>query len=109
MKGGLKKSRFKVLYVPNISVDHNIPEDRISRKGIRKIAILSGVGEKYRLSGKGFSKAGKFIDYSFKIAAAILMSLFFTFMRTPQKALIINIMFWSLQGFIGNEKRLLAL
>lgn len=103
----LKLHGFKVLYVPNISVNHNIPEERASRKGIRKISILSGVGEKNRLSGNFLGKASKFFNYSFKIAAAILLSLIYILRGSPKKALIINIMFWSLQGFVCDEKRLL--
>ena len=103
----LKLQGFKVLYVPDISVDHNIPEERASKKGIRKISILSGVGEKNRLSGKYVASLVKFLNYSFKIGAAILLSLFFIVKGESKKALIISIMFWSLQGFVGNEAKLL--
>lgn len=98
---------YKVLYVPKIAVDHNIPKERTSRKGVRRIAILTGAGEKNRLLGRKFAYLLKLLDYLFKIGVAILLSIVYFIKKEGEKSLIIKIMFWSLQGFIGDEKKLL--
>ena len=103
----LRSKGFRVLYVPDISVDHNIPLERMSKEGVRKLSILSGIGEKNRLAGNFPGLTLKFFDYLMKIVAATGLSLNFVLQKKPQKALIVKIMFWSLQGFVFDENRLL--
>lgn len=103
----LRAAGYKVLYIPEMEVDHNIPDERASINGIRRIAILSGIGERNRLKGSLPGLIGKFINYSVKIVAAIILSLGFILKGEKQKALIIKIMFWSLQGFVFKEDKIL--
>ncbi|HYW96767.1 MAG TPA: glycosyltransferase family 2 protein [Bacteroidales bacterium] len=103
----LKSRGYQVLYVPDIAVNHTIPAERVSRKGIRKLSVLSGAGEKNRLAGNYPGIILKFFDYLIKLFAAVILSFRFLIQNKPQKTLIIKIMAWSLQGFVGNEEHLL--
>jgi len=102
----LKDKGYKVLYVPNIAVDHHIPESRLSRESIRRVSVYSGIGERIRHSENTIKKTAKFFDYLFKIAVSVILSIFYFLQGEKEKSLLFKIMVWNLQGYLGDEEKL---
>jgi len=100
----IKQARLKILYLPDVVVNHFIPADRSSENGIKKLAVLSGMEERIMLSEKPVKIFLKIIDYLWKIAAACVLGIYYILTGKPEKALIIKIMSWSLSGFLKKTR-----
>ncbi len=103
--GKLKAIHKKVaLYTPDVVVYHHIPPERISASGIRKLSRDLGSSHRiYLQSQPAIYTLFKFLDYSFKIGAAVILSLGFILKGEPAKSKVIQIMWFSLVGFMQGK------
>ena len=97
----MKKLKLKVLYVPNIYVEHFMDDFRIEKNYIIKISKVVGHSEKVRLEnsspGLKFLKA---LEYVFKLGAAFFFMFYFGLTGSFAKAEYIVLVRWNvLKGF----------
>jgi hypothetical protein len=93
------------LYAPDVVVYHHIPPERIDASGIRKLSLDLGSSHRvYLQSQPAFFTLLKFFDYTVKIGASVILSLGFLIKGQPAKIKIIEIMWFSLVGFLRNKK-----
>lgn len=103
--GKLKAIHKLALYTPDVVVYHHIPPDRISASGIRKLSLDSGTSHRvYLQSQPGIFTLLKFFDYALKTGASVILSLGFILKGEPAKAKIIQIMWFSLVGFLQGKR-----
>ncbi|UCG27613.1 MAG: glycosyltransferase family 2 protein [Bacteroidales bacterium] len=99
--GKLKAINKVALYSPDVVVYHNIPPERMDKEGIKKLSMNLGASHRIFLRNKPFySRVIKFLDYVFKICAAIVLSIGFLLKAEPTKTKIVVIMWYSLVGFL---------
>lgn len=100
----MKAKEKKTLYNPEIKVDHFIPESRVTDEGVMKIAFLSGSEYRKLFQNEPASKSiFKGIDYLFKIAAAMILSIGFILSGKSAKTKLVKIMYTSFMGFISKK------
>lgn len=93
----------KTLYYPTASVNHFIPDDRITEEGIVRLSRLNGVEYRNLLSHSSWKSTMKLFDYLLKVLLALVLSLIFLLKGEPEKTKIVKIMYFSLVGFITKK------
>ncbi len=101
----LKKTRQKIYYVPNVVVDHIIPQKRVEIDYIKRLAIGVGTSERKRIAEKGFlGVAKKIFEEVIKGLATLLLFVVFFFSLAYSKGLmLVKFRFWVLRGLIFNR------
>lgn len=101
----LKKNNEKILYIPNIDVDHFIDDYRLEKSFIIKLSKIIGQSEAIRLKGSFTGKTIKFLEYLFKLGASIALSFVFIFKNQWIKAhYILLVRYYVLIGFFIKHK-----
>lgn len=91
----LKDAGLKVLYVPNLYVQHFMDDFRIEKKFIIRLSTIIGQSERIRLNEFGISaNSQKFIEYVLKFLASMAFALFFACKGQFQKAQYIILVRW---------------
>ncbi len=99
--GKLKAIQKVALYAPDVVVFHHIPPERIDSSGIRKLSLDLGSSHRvYLQSQPAQYTILKFFDYAFKIGASVILSIGFILKGQPAKVKIVQIMWFSLIGFV---------
>jgi len=96
----------EIYYVPKTYVHHYIDNKRLELSNFKKLFLKTGNEEKIRVK-KELGKAGiikKFLEYSFKFAASILLYVIFTLKGKTLKGKYIFIsQYCTLKGFLSTE------
>ena len=102
----LKKNGIKVLYAPNIYVNHHIDAYRIQPEFIDKISRSIGASERLRLSTEPTYKSVlKFFEYLYKFFGAIILYFIFLFKgQTPKGKYCVRIMKYTIAGFFNAKE-----
>lgn len=98
----LKSNQHPVHYLPNVKVEHVIPDSRTTSSYIKKQAIGIGLSEKKRLTGSGSSELMlKIVDEATKIAGSVLLFLGYTLRgRFPAGLMLVKFRYWVIKGLI---------
>ncbi len=101
-----KANGVKVLYTPNVFVNHYIDGYRTEPKFIDKISKSVGASEKLRLQNKGFlPNLSKIIEYIFKLGASIILLILFTLKgQYPKGYFSVRVMWHTILGFLSAKK-----
>jgi glycosyltransferase involved in cell wall biosynthesis len=103
--GKLKAINKVPLYSPDVVVYHHIPPERINAAGIRRLSLDLGSSHRVYLQSQPiFYTQIKVFDYLFKIGAALILSVGFMMKGEPAKTKIIEIMWFSLVGFLRKKR-----
>lgn len=77
----------KFLYYPKLVAYHHIDAERVTYETVKKISLIVGASERARLKNAGLIKnVIKVIEYIFKLAAAIIIAIYFSFRLEFKKA-----------------------
>lgn len=92
----------KIFYVPGMIVHHVVETQKLDRNYMYRVASGIGRGERQRI-GKGPVKFWmKFFEYLFKLAASVLIGLFYVSKGQPAKFQpVVNFRIDVLKGFLG--------
>ncbi|WKK74871.1 glycosyltransferase [Marivirga salinae] len=98
----LKKHKEIIHYVPNVKVDHIIPEKRLTMEYIKGLGIGVGSSEIKRLKRAGTTKwINKILSELIKISATILLFFIYLFKgRFSAASVLIKFRFWVLKGML---------
>jgi glycosyltransferase involved in cell wall biosynthesis len=103
--GKLKTIDKSALYAPDVVVYHHIPPERIDASGIRRLSLNLGSSHRvYLQSQPPCYTLIKFFDYLFKIGAAVILSVGYLMKGEPAKTKIIEVMWFSLVGFLRKKR-----
>ncbi len=95
-----KYGRKKILYAPDVYLEHVMGAERVSKEGVIKVSMLTGEGEYYRLLESKSALQKKLIEYYFKYAVAFIISLGFLILGEKEKAgYLILVRKYILKGF----------
>ncbi|MEQ9440555.1 MAG: glycosyltransferase [Cyclobacteriaceae bacterium] len=99
----LKTNNEPVFYVPDVVVDHIIPEKRLQIPYIRGLAKGVGQSEKRRLSqASAFQKTQRFFEEGIKISGTCLLVVWYYLKgRFAKGNMLIRFRIWVLQGFFS--------
>ncbi|RLD63731.1 MAG: hypothetical protein DRJ01_02965 [Bacteroidetes bacterium] len=102
----LKKNKVKILYAPNVYVNHNIDAYRIEPKFIDKISKSTGASEKLRLQTEpGYKSVYKLLEYFYKLSGAVVLYFMFLIKGQPQKGkYCVKVMYHTILGFFKEKK-----
>lgn len=102
----LKKNKLKILYLPNLYVEHFIDDYRLEKSFIIKLSKIIGQSEQIRLKRYNTAiRINKFLEYIFKLFAAFVIALFYIFQLQYQKAQYLILVRWNvLKGFFIKSK-----
>jgi len=102
----LKNNGLKVLYAPDIFVNHHIDSYRIQPEFIDKISRSIGASERLRLSTEAWYKSVfKFIEYLYKYTGAIILYFLFLFKgQKPKGRYCIKVMHQTIIGYFNGKK-----
>ncbi len=97
----LKRGGEKIWYVPQVSVQHIIPDSRIKKSYIKGLAIGVGTSERKRLSNVGaIGVLNKVFSEIFKSSATIILSILYSSKgQVPKAKMLILFRYWVLSGF----------
>lgn len=97
------KANEKVYYVPNVSVDHIIPDKRLSMEYIKGMAIGVATSEIKRLKKEGAKGViGKFLEEFVKLGGTLILALKHIFQFDFQKAfMLIKFRYWVFKGYLS--------
>ena len=97
----IKKQGKKILYCPNVQLDHLIDEDRLTNR-LAVICKDTGWHEKVRLRNSGyFIKLLKLVEYVFKLIASLIIGMYYLIQLKREKAImVIKMRWWFLVGYI---------
>jgi len=100
----LKEKGHRVFYVPGMVVHHVVEVSKLNYEYLYRVASGIGRGERQRVSSKGKSKFySKLIEYIFKLAASLLIGLFYVVTFRPAKAWpVIQFRIDAIKGFTGH-------
>lgn len=102
----LREAGLKVLYIPELVVEHFIDDYRLEKKFIKKLSKIVGQSEAIRLKDHPFShKLMKFVEYCFKYCAALIISAGFVLTGEFSKARYLVLVRWNvIIGFFTTGK-----
>ncbi len=102
----LKEYGLKVLYAPEIFVNHYIDSYRIQPKFIDKISRSIGASERLRLSTEAwYQSVYKFIEYLYKYIGAIILYVMFLFKgQEPKGRYCVKVMHQTIIGYFNGKK-----
>jgi len=102
----LKKNGVKVLYDPEVYVNHFIDAYRVEKKFIDKISKSIGASERLRLQNEGvMANVGKLIEYFFKFGASFVLFILFMFKGQYLKGIYsIRVMWFTIIGYFSGGK-----
>jgi hypothetical protein len=102
----LKKNKLKILYIPNLYVEHFIDDYRLEKTFIIKLSKIIGQSEQIRLKKYNTTiRIKKFLEYVFKLFAAFVIALCYIFKLQYQKAQYLILVRWNvLKGFFIKSK-----
>ena len=102
----LKKAGLKTLYIPTLEVAHFIDDYRLEEDFIKKLSKIIGQSEAIRLKDASFiQKCAKFIEYTFKYFASLLLAVGFIFTGKISKASYIIMVRWNVvKGYFIKQK-----
>jgi glycosyltransferase involved in cell wall biosynthesis len=102
----LKSHGVKVLYEPNIFVNHFIDSYRTEPKFINKISKSIGASEKLRLQDEGFvANLSKLLEYLFKFSASIALLVMYALKgQYPKGQYSVKVMFYTILGYFQAKK-----
>ncbi|MCF6366842.1 MAG: glycosyltransferase [Bacteroidales bacterium] len=96
----LKENNIKILYAPNVFVEHFIEEFRTTPEHIRKVSRTIGASEKLRLKNKPFKdRLNKSLEYFYKLSGSLVLFVIFTLKGEYPKGKYAVIIIW--QTVIG--------
>lgn len=101
----LKKNNEKILYIPNIDVDHFIDDYRLEKSFIIRLSKIIGQSEAIRLKDSVIGRMVKFLEYLFKLGVSFVLAFFFILKKQSSKATyILLVRYYVLIGFFIKEK-----
>lgn len=97
----LKRNKLKILYLPQLYVEHFIDDYRLEKPFIIRLSKIIGQSEQIRLKNQTLiKKINKCLEYIFKLFAAFILAFLFTVQFKFQKAQYLLIVRWNvLKGF----------
>lgn len=97
----VREGKEKVMYVPDIHVNHIIPAKRTNLDYIRGQAIGVGSSERKRLRGKGMSfRAGKIFSEFIKLSGSIVLAVYYLITLRPEKGImLLRFRLWVIKGY----------
>lgn len=103
----LKKKSDKIMYAPDVVVEHVMSAKRVSKEGVIKVSRITGEGEYYRCKNSTFSYLLKLLEYLFKMGAALILAFFFLISGEKSKAQYLLLVRWYiLIGYLRAKKML---
>ncbi len=98
----LQASNKIIHYVPNVHVNHSIPESRTQSEYIRRMATGVGKSEALRLQGAPVtSLIAKWLEEFFKIGATVILATYYTLiLKWPKANMLVKFRWWVLTSFI---------
>lgn len=98
----IRKDGHQLYYFPKVIVKHMIPNQRLTKEYIRKQAEGVGLSEKIRLeNSRHIEKARKVLSEFIKVAATIILALFYFIMMKPAKgSMLVKFRIWVLKGYL---------
>lgn len=99
----LQKNKEAVWYVPNVIVEHIIPEKRLSMQYIRSLAKGVGQSETRRLEHAPLSeKLNRVLEEIVKIGGTLVLAVLYLLRGQPAKGcMLIRFRYWVVGGFVG--------
>lgn len=101
----MKKADEKIMYAPDVVVDHIIPQRRIDLHYIKGLGVGVGTSERKRVSESGFAEVlKKVFDEAIKIAGTA--ALFFTYSLTGRLSagwMLVRFRAWVIKGLITGK------
>jgi glycosyltransferase involved in cell wall biosynthesis len=97
----LRMNNLKIFYVPEMQVNHIIPESRLQKYYIRGQAMGVGSSEIKRLKGKNLVQwIVKIVDELIKIGGTFVLALFyFLTFKSEKGRMLLRFRFWVLRGY----------
>lgn len=97
----LRINNTKIVYLPDMHVDHIIPDSRLQKNYIKGQALGVGSSEMKRLKGKSVIQwIAKIIDELIKIVGTFVLALFYILTLKSEKGrMLIRFRFWVLKGY----------
>lgn len=102
----VKRVSNEIYYLPNAWLYHYIDASRLELKNFKTLFLKTGNEEKRRLRSENdaLGVAKKFLEYSFKTAASVILMAGFTLKRQPQKGRYVFMSQWNtLKGFLKKD------
>lgn len=98
----LKKENEEIHYVPQVKVDHIIPEKRLTMEYIKGLGVGVGSSEKRRVTKAGLMEVlKKIISEGIKITATVLLFIvYFIQGKFAQAKMLVQFRFWVLSGYL---------
>jgi glycosyltransferase involved in cell wall biosynthesis len=98
----LKKEKEIILYIPDVVVDHIIPQKRIEVTYIKGLAVGVGTSEKKRLRNANYeTRIKRVLDELLKIGGTFILFFYHLARLEPHGAwMLVRFRIWVIQGFL---------
>jgi len=105
----IREAGYRVLYVPDVVVEHFIDAFRTTPAYVKRVSRLNGEAEHTRINTLQKKRAKTYwlrlFDYLFKIGASLVLWLIYAIKGKGIKGKVLFLsMFYSLKGFLSKEK-----
>lgn len=100
----MRKADMPVFYLPDVTVSHTVPDERLTKAFIRKQALGIGESEKIRTQNFGQGNYGTAIFKEFlKWGASLILFVWYAAgLQYPKAAMIIKFRYWVSKGMLKN-------
>ncbi|WKK79850.2 glycosyltransferase [Marivirga arenosa] len=97
----LKREKEEIHYVPQVKVDHIIPERRLSMEYIKGLGVGVGTSEKRRVVKSGLAEViKKFISETIKVGGTLVLFFLYSLQgKFAQAWMLLKFRFWVLKGY----------
>lgn len=101
----IRQENMKILYFPNITVQHVIPKSRTTMDFVRKVAFGVGMSEKIRCSGNAKKYCAAILKECWKWCGSFALAAWYILSGTPAKSKAILIFRWNVtKGLLTRKK-----
>jgi glycosyltransferase involved in cell wall biosynthesis len=100
----VKKMNIPVFYLPNVTIDHIIPDQRLTVDYIKRMANGIGRSEQIRTKNKSFSAyTMALISELMKWFVTLLLSIYYVFFHWEKSWMLLRFRFWVTKGLLVNR------
>lgn len=101
----LKKDRISVFYVPNVEVNHIIPEKRVTKEYIKELAIGVGTSERKRIKEAGATVFfWKIVDELVKSFGTIILFIIYSLRgKFSAGIMLLKFRYWVVKGLMTSN------
>ena len=96
----IKANDEDIMYIPQLEVKHVMSAERISKKGVQRVSIITGEGERFRVKHSIIETFRKLVEYKFKLFASFILAIPLLFDNIQKAQFLIMVRWHILKGYL---------